>query len=71
MNKYSDFIPQNECGVTIEKGIYFNNPSDLAHEIFFYPMFGAEYLVTYPYKVKRDFMDSFLIIYIKRSILYF
>lgn len=71
MNKYKDFIPENECGVTVEKGIYYNNPSDLAHEIYFYPMFGAEYRVTYPYQVKRDFMDSFLLMYIKKGELEF
>lgn len=65
MNKYEDFIPKNEKGVTIKKGIFLNTPSELAHEIYFYPLFGGEYKVSYPYKISRNFMDSFLIMYIK------
>ncbi|MBA1393016.1 hypothetical protein EQ500_03890, partial [Lactobacillus sp. XV13L] len=67
MNKYKDFIPPKESGVTVENGIFYNNPSDLAHDIYFYPMFGAEYHVTYPYEVKRDFMDSFIYIYVYKG----
>lgn len=65
MNKYEDFIPKNEKGVTVEKGIFFNSPGDLTHKIGFYPMFGGEYKATYPYKVQRNFMDSFLLIFVK------
>ena len=64
MNKYEDFIPKNEKGVTVEKGIFFNSPGDLTHKIGFYPMFGGEYKATYPYKVQRNFMDSFLLIFV-------
>lgn len=67
MNKYKDFIPTDEKGVTVKKGLFFNNPSKLAYEIYFYPMFGGEYQVSYPYQVKRNFMDSFLLIYIKNG----
>ncbi|MFC6323880.1 helix-turn-helix domain-containing protein [Companilactobacillus baiquanensis] len=65
MDDFSEYFPINEQGKECLRGIYFNNPSNKAKKIFFYPLWGAEYKVSYPYSIDRKYMNSFLIMYIQ------
>lgn len=71
MEDYSAYIPENEKGIQPLQGIYFNNPSNTAKELYYYPMWGAEYRVTYPYVVDRQYMNAFLLFWIEEGELSF
>lgn len=54
-------ILENEPGITEKKGIWFYEPSDFAKQNLLYPMWGGEYVCTYPYRVERDYLDAFML----------
>ncbi|AKP67879.1 helix-turn-helix domain-containing protein [Companilactobacillus ginsenosidimutans] len=65
MDDFSQYFPVNEQGKECLRGIYFNNPSNKAKKIYYYPLWGAEYKVSYPYSIDRNYMNSFLVMYIQ------
>ncbi|KRK97476.1 hypothetical protein FD04_GL001504 [Secundilactobacillus odoratitofui DSM 19909 = JCM 15043] len=71
MEDYSEYIPDNEKGIQPLQGIYFNNPSNIAKELYYYPMWGAEYQVTYPYVVDRQYMNAFILFWVEEGELSF
>ncbi|MFB9770059.1 AraC family transcriptional regulator [Lactiplantibacillus modestisalitolerans] len=71
MNDFSEYIPNNEQGMHCLQGLYFNNPSNKAKQLYFYPLWAGEYLVNYPYLIDRQYMNSFIIFLIKRGKLSF
>lgn len=64
-------ILENELGITEKKGIWFYEPSDFAKEHLFYPMWGAEYVCTAPYRVEREYMDAFMLFSILEGEMYY
>ncbi|MDT8859269.1 AraC family transcriptional regulator [Alkalihalobacillus sp. MEB130] len=65
------YIPKVEPGLKTKKGLYFYEPSELTKKLYFYVMWGGEYIVDAPYSIRRDYMDSFLVFYIKRGSMQF
>ena len=60
-----------EPGVLWRDGIYFYSASNFAKQHLFYPMWGATYELDYPYRIRRDYMDAYMIQYIARGELHF
>ncbi|MCL7746200.1 AraC family transcriptional regulator [Halalkalibacter alkaliphilus] len=65
------YIPNVEPGLKTKKGLYFYEPSELTKKLYFYVLWGGEYIVDAPYSIRRDYMDSFLIFFIKRGSMHF
>lgn len=65
MDDFSTYIPAHENGKRCLRGLYFNTPSNIAKSLYFYPLWGAEYQVSYPYSINRQYMDSFIIFLIE------
>ncbi|MED4224509.1 AraC family transcriptional regulator [Neobacillus cucumis] len=64
------YIPNVEPGIK-SKGLYFYEPSALTKELYHYVLWGGEYIVDVPYSIKRDYMNSFIIFYIKKGSMQF
>ena len=60
-----------EPGVLWRDGIYFYSASNFAKQHLFYPMWGATYKLAEPYRIRRDYMDAFMIQYIESGTLDF
>ncbi|MYV17527.1 AraC family transcriptional regulator [Furfurilactobacillus milii] len=58
--QYSHFIPRHEAGIS-QKLLYFNVPSILSRHYMIYPLWAGDYIVKTPYQVKRDYMNSFIL----------
>ena len=59
---YSKLEPiEHESGILRRDGIHFHSPSDFAKEHLYYPHFGGVYTCTFPYRVKRDYCNAFLL----------
>ncbi|MCH5461745.1 AraC family transcriptional regulator [Lactobacillus sp. LC28-10] len=71
MEDYSAYIPKNEEGKTTLQGLFFNNPSNTAKELYLYPLWGAEYEVNYTYHIDRHYMNSYILFLIEKGKLYF
>lgn len=69
MNNF--YIPKVEPGIKSKKGLYFYEPSALTKELYFYVLWGGEYIVDVPYSIKRDYMNSFIIFHIKKGSMHF
>ncbi|MGI6007026.1 MAG: AraC family transcriptional regulator [Ruminococcus sp.] len=55
-------IPREmEAGIIEGNTIYFHSPSNFSKEFLYYPHFGGMYTCRFPYRVKRDFCDTFLL----------
>lgn len=65
LDDFSQYFPVNEQGKECLRGIYFNNPSNKAKSIYYYPLWGAEYNVSFPYSIDRNYMNSFLMMWIQ------
>lgn len=65
------YIPKVEPGIKSKKGLYFYEPSALTKELYFYLLWGGEYIVDVPYSIKRDYMNSFIIFFIKKGSMHF
>lgn len=68
MNHY---IPKVEPGILSKKGLYFYESSDLAKQIYHYVFWGGEYSVDAPYSITRDYMNSFILFWIKKGKMHF
>ena len=55
---------KQEAGILLRDGIYFHQASEFARQNLQYIHWGAHYLCDHPYRVERDYMDSFLFFYI-------
>lgn len=64
-------ILENELGIVEKKGIWFYEPSDFSKNNLYYPMWGAEYVCTAPYKVEREYMDAFMLFSILEGEMYY
>lgn len=71
MNNFSQFIPKIEQGKFSLQGLYFNDPSNKAKKLYYYPLWGGEYYVKYPYEVDRKYINSFIIFWIEEGELSF
>lgn len=60
-----------EPGVLWRDGIYFYSASSFAKQHLFYPMWGATYKLAKPYRIRRDYMDAFMIQYVESGTLDF
>ncbi|MFV0529528.1 MAG: AraC family transcriptional regulator [Lachnospiraceae bacterium] len=60
-----------EKGIRQKRGLYFHSPSAFAKANLFYVLWGGEYVCEVPYKVKRSYLDSFLMFRILNGKLYF
>ena len=60
-----------EPGVLWRDGVYFYAASNFAKQHLFYPMWGATYELDSPYRIRRDYMDAYMIQYIARGALHF
>lgn len=65
------YIPQSEPGIAWKRGVYFHEASDVAKSMFFYVFWGGEYYCSFPYKVDRDYMNSFILFSIQEGSLSF
>ncbi|RRJ64646.1 AraC family transcriptional regulator [Paenibacillus oralis] len=65
------YIPQSEPGIVWKNGVYFHEASDVAKSMFFYVFWGGEYYCRFPYKVDRDYMNSFILFSIREGSLAF
>jgi AraC family transcriptional regulator len=65
------YIPKREPGIKTKKGLFFYEPSALTKKLYYYVLWGGEYVVDTPYSIKRDYMNSFIAFYIKRGSLNF
>ena len=62
MNNYTSLEPiPRESGIVGGDTIYFHSPSAFAREHLYYPHFGGLYTCQFPYRVKRDYCDTFLL----------
>lgn len=50
-----------EPGVLWRDGVYFYAASNFAKQHLFYPMWGATYELDSPYRIRRDYMDAYMI----------
>jgi AraC family transcriptional regulator len=57
----------DEKGVLPSSDIYFNTPSNIAKNIFFYLLCAGEFYCTADYRVKRDDYNSFLLMLIQKG----
>ncbi len=71
MEDLSEYIPKHESGKRELQGLFFNNPSNLAKKLYYYPLWGGEYYVEYPYRVDRKYMNSFILFWIEEGSLTF
>lgn len=71
MEDFSQFIPKVEQGKFSLQGLYFNDPSNKAKELYYYPLWGGEYYVKYPYEIDRKYMNSFIVFWIEEGELSF
>ncbi|GAE25335.1 hypothetical protein JCM9140_1325 [Halalkalibacter wakoensis JCM 9140] len=55
------YIPKVEPGLKLKKGLYFYEPSELTKNLYFYVLWGGEYIVESPYSIRRNYMNSFLV----------
>lgn len=53
-----------EPGVIGRDGIYFWSASNFSKEKLFYPMWGAVYDLDVPYRIRRNYMDAYMLQYI-------
>ena len=60
-----------EPGVLERDGIYFWSAGAYAKENLFYPLWGAVYRLDVPYRVKRSYLDAFMLQYIVEGELHF
>lgn len=65
MDDFSEYIPTNEQGMRCLQGLYFNNPSNKAKQLYYYPLWTGEYCVNYPYMIDRQYMNSFIVFLIE------
>lgn len=68
---FNSYIPKNEPGIVKNSGLFFYESSELAKSIYNYIYWGGQYTVTYPYCVKRDYMNSFIAFIIMEGELFF
>lgn len=54
-----------EPGIIEKEGIYFHTASTFAQQHLFYGLWGARYLCSAPYSVRRKHLNAFLLFYIK------
>lgn len=57
--------------MTIQKGNYFNNPSNLVQENGIYPIWAGQYCVNQPYLVHKKYMNAYYVNYIIKGQMYF
>ena len=55
-----------EPGIIEKEGIYFHTASAFAQQHLFYGLWGARYLCSAPYSVRRKHLNAFLMFYIIR-----
>lgn len=60
-----------EPGVLWRDGVYFYAASNFAKQHLFYPMWGATYELDSPYRIRRDYMDAYMIQYVACGALHF
>lgn len=65
MDDFSEYIPTNEQGMRCLQGLFFNNPSNKAKQLYYYPLWTGEYRVDYPYMIDRQYMNSFIVFLIE------
>lgn len=65
MTKLNPYIPKIEPGLLSKRGIYFSETTDLAKKLYFYVFWCGEYFVEAPYSINRNYMDSFIIFWVK------
>lgn len=65
------YIPQSEPGIVWKRGVYFYEASEIVRSMFFYLFWGGEYYCSFPYKVDRDYMNSFIMFSIQEGSLVF
>jgi AraC-like DNA-binding protein len=65
------YIPKVEPGIKSKKGLYFYEPSALTKEVYHYVLWGGEYIVDVPYSINRDYMNSFILFFIKKGTMHF
>ena len=53
-----------EPGIIEKEGIYFHTASAFAQQHLFYSLWGARYLCSAPYSVRRKHLNAFLMFYI-------
>lgn len=53
-----------EPGIIEKEGIYFHTASAFAQQHLFYGLWGARYLCSAPYSVRRKHLNAFLMFYI-------
>lgn len=69
--KMNYYIPKVEPGIKLKKGLYFYEPSALTKKVYYYILWAGEYIVNSPYSIMRDYMNSFIMFYIKKGSLHF
>jgi AraC-like DNA-binding protein len=69
--KMNFYIPKVEPGIKSKKGLYFYEPSALTKELYHYVLWGGEYIVDAPYSINRDYMNSFILFFIKKGSMHF
>lgn len=69
--KMNYYIPKIEPGIKSKKGLYFYEPSALTKKLYFYVLWGGEYIVDKPYSIRREYMNSFILFFIKKGSMHF
>lgn len=70
MNIKERALLQNESGILRKSGIYFHTVSAFAQQNLFYPLWGAEYTCTEPYRVIQKNLNIYLIFSVTKGTLY-
>ena len=60
-----------EPGVISRENMYFRSANLFAKENLLYILWGSLYLVDKPYRVKRNYMDAYMLQYVVEGELYF
>lgn len=60
-------MQNKEKGVIEKDGIYFRSASSFAKKNLFYILWGATYELDAPYRVKRSYMDAYMLQYITKG----
>ncbi|MEN2665965.1 AraC family transcriptional regulator [Listeria aquatica] len=65
------YIPKIEPGILAKRGPFFYKTTELTRKLYFHAYWSGEYLVDVQYSLTRDYMNSFLIFFVKSGELHF
>lgn len=66
-----DALIKNEKGIEKNEGLFIFNASDFAQKNLYYIQLAGKYTCVKPYRVKRNYLDSFLLFYITYGTMFY